>query len=170
MTLYKLIEIIKEIASKHPNVGSVNEGDIYTINSSPSVKYANVTITQTTHTQDETYDHYGFTLFYTDRLVDDLECNRLQIQSIGKSMLSNIITFICNEFDVECNSITYQPFTQRFTDECAGVYATLTIDVVKDTNCAEEYWNESWVLTNDYQKGFEDGYKKAMEDLRNGEV
>ena len=145
MTLYKLIEIIKEIALKHPNIGSVNEGDIYTINSSPSVKYANITITQNQHTQDETYDHYGLTIFYTDRLVDDMETNRLQIQSVGKSMLSNIITFICEEFDIECDTITYQPFTQRFTDECAGIYASLTVDIVKETVCAEEYWNESWV-------------------------
>lgn len=144
MTLYKLIEIIKNISLKHPNVGSVNEGDIYTINSSPSVKYANVTITQNSHSQDSTYDHYGLTLFYTDRLVDDMESNRLQIQSTGKQMLSNIINYICDEFDVECENISFQPFTQRFTDECAGVYATITVDVIKETLCAEEYWNESW--------------------------
>lgn len=144
MTLYKLIEIIKNISLKHPNVGSVNEGDIYTINSSPSVKYANVTITQNSHSQDSTYDHYGLTLFYTDRLVDDMESNRLQIQSTGKQMLSNIINYICDEFDVECENISFQPFTQRFTDECAGVYATITVDVIKETLCAEEYWDESW--------------------------
>lgn len=144
MTLYKLIEIIKNISLKHPNVGSVNEGDIYTINSSPSVKYANVTITQNSHSQDSTYDHYGLTLFYTDRLVDDMESNRLQIQSTGKQMLSNIINYICDEFDVECDNISFQPFTQRFTDECAGVYATITVDVIKETLCAEEYWDESW--------------------------
>lgn len=144
MTLYKLIEIIKNISLKHPNVGSVNEGDIYTINSSPSVKYANVTITQNSHSQDSTYDHYGLTLFYTDRLVDDMESNRLQIQSTGKQMLSNIINYICDEFDIECDNISFQPFTQRFTDECAGVYATITVDVIKETLCAEEYWDESW--------------------------
>ena len=101
MTLYKLVQIIKEISFLQPNVGSVNEGNIYDINANPSVKYANITLTQGTHTQDEIYDHYNFTIFYTDRLMDNLETNRLQIQSIGKSVLSNIITTLTNNYDIE---------------------------------------------------------------------
>ena len=170
MTLYKVCEIIKDIALKHPNVGSVNEGNVYDINSSPSVKYANITITQNQHTQDEMFDHYGFTLFYVDRLTDNLDSNRLEIQSCGKSVLSNIITFICEEFGIECNTITFQPFFERFTDECAGVYCTITLDIVKDAYCAERYWDETWTAPNDYQKGFNDGYKKAMEELGNGSI
>jgi hypothetical protein len=83
-------------------------------------------------------------VFYVDRLTVDLEENRVQIQSIGKSMLGNIITAFCNEFEAECENISYQPFTQRFADETAGVYCTITIDTVKDVYCAERYWDESW--------------------------
>lgn len=145
MTLGKIIDTLKMIALKHPNVNSAYEGNIYDIlNSKPDNKYASVVITQQSHTTDETYDHYGFVIFYVDRLVDDLEENRVQIQSIGKSMLGNIITAFCNEFDAECDNILYQPFTQRFTDETAGVYCTITIDTVKDGYCAERYWDESW--------------------------
>lgn len=145
MTLGKIIDTLKMIALKHPNVNSAYEGNIYDIlNSKPDNKYASVVITQQSHTTDETYDHYGFVIFYVDRLVDDLEENRVQIQSIGKSMLGNIITAFCNEFDAECDNISYQPFTQRFTDETAGVYCTITIDTVKDGYCAERYWDESW--------------------------
>lgn len=146
MTLAKLIDTLKMLALKHPNINSAYEGNIYDIlNANPENKYASVILTQQSHTTDTTYDHYGFVIFYVDRLVDDLEENRIQIQSIGKSMLSNIITAFCDNFDAECNNISFQPFTQRFADMTAGVYCTITIDIVKDAFCAEEYWNESWV-------------------------
>ena len=145
MTLAKIIDTLKMIALKHPNVNSAYEGNIYDIlNAKTDNRYASVVITQQSHTTDEIYDHYGFVIFYVDRLIDDLEENRVQIQSIGKSMLGNIITAFCNEFEAECENISYQPFTQRFADETAGVYCTITIDTVKDVYCAERYWDESW--------------------------
>lgn len=145
MTLYAIIEKLKMLALKHPNVNSAYEGNIYDImNANPEQKYASVVLTQQSHTQDDTYDHYGFNLFYVDRLVDDMEDNRVQIQSTGKSMLSNIIKAFCEEFDAECETINYQTFTERFADECAGVYCTITIDMVKDIYCTEKYWDESW--------------------------
>ena len=146
MTLATIIETLKMIALKHPNVNSAYEGNIYEIlNAKPDNKYASVVITQQSHTTDEVYDHYGFVIFYVDRLVDDMEDNRVQIQSCGKSMLGNIITFFCEEFDAECENISFQPFTQRFVDETAGIYSTITIDVPKDVICPEEYWKEDWV-------------------------
>lgn len=154
------------LSLKHPNINSAYEGNIYDIlNTNPQQKYASVVITQQSHTEDDTYSHYNFVIFYVDRLVDNLEENRLQIQSLGKSMLSNIVKGFCEEFDAECENINFQPFTERFSDECAGCYATLTIDMVKDVFCAEQYWEETWIAPNEYQKGFEDGYKKAKEDL-----
>ena len=146
MTLATIIETLKMIALKHPNVNSAYEGNIYEIlNANPNNKYASVVITQQSHTTDEVYDHYGFVIFYVDRLVDDMEENRVQIQSCGKSMLGNIITFFCEEFEAECDNITYQPFTQKFVDMTCGVYCTITIDTVKDIICPEEYWKEDWV-------------------------
>ena len=145
MTLYETIDLLKKIALKHPNIGSASEGNIYEyMNANPSVKYGVFFITQGTHSQDEMFNHFEFTLFYVDRLVDDMEENRLQIQSIGKEILSNILTFFCEEFEAECDNITYQPFTQKFVDMTAGIYSTITIDVPKDVICPEEYWNEDW--------------------------
>ena len=146
MTLYETIDLLKKIALKHPNIGSASEGNIYEyMNANPSVKYGVFFITQGTHSQDEMFNHFEFTLFYVDRLVDDMEENRLQIQSIGKEILSNILTFFCEEFEAECENISFQPFTQRFVDETAGIYSTITIDVPKDIICPEEYWKEDWV-------------------------
>lgn len=139
MTLYTLVNTIKEIALKQPNVGSANEGNVYEINSNPSVQYANVTITQDSHTQDEMYDHYGFTIFYIDRLVDNMEANRLQIQSIGKEVLSNIITILEETYDVEHQEVRFQPFTQKFVDETAGIYVSVTFDTIREIICGEDY-------------------------------
>ena len=145
MTLYETIDLLKKIALKHPNIGSASEGNIYEyMNANPSVKYGVFFITQGTHSQDEMFNHFEFTLFYVDRLVDNMEENRLQIQSIGKEILSNILTFFCEEFDAECENISFQPFTQKFVDETCGIYSTITIDVPKDVICPEEYWNEDW--------------------------
>lgn len=168
MTLKQIIETIKNLSLAHPNVNSVYEGNVYEcLNANPSNKYASVVVTQTTHTQDDVFDHYGFVIFYVDRLVDDLEENRLQIQSIGKTMLSNIVDAFCYEFDAEHNDITFHPFTQKFVDETAGVYIDIVIDTPKDAVCPEFYWNDKWTIKDEYKRGFEDGYKKAMEDLRN---
>ena len=146
MTLYETIDLLKKIALKHPNIGSASEGNIYEyMNANPSVKYGVFFITQGTHSQDEMFNHFEFTLFYVDRLVDDMEENRLQIQSIGKEILSNILTFFCEEFDAECENISFQPFTQKFVNMTAGIYSTITIDVPKDVICPEEYWKEDWV-------------------------
>lgn len=145
MTLYTVIETIKMLALKHPNINSAYEGNIYDImNANPGQKYASVVLTQQQHTQDDIYEHYNFNIFYVDRLVGNMEDNRLQIQSTGKNMLSNIIKAFCEEFDAECDTINFHTFTERFADECAGAYCTITIDMVKEINCDEKYWDESW--------------------------
>jgi surface protein len=145
MTLYNVVEKLKLLALKHPNVNSAYEGNIYDyMNANPQLKYATVVLTQQSHTQEEMYEHYNFNIFYVDRLSDNLEDNRLSIQSSGKSLLSNIIKAFCDEFDAEYERINFQPFTEKFADECAGVYATLSITMLKDIYCTEKYWDESW--------------------------
>lgn len=145
MTLYKVIETIKMLSLKHPNVNSAHEGSVYEImNANPQQKYASVVLTQDTHTEDEVFDNYNFNIFYVDRLFSDIETNRLDIQSTAKNVLSNIIRAFCEEFDAECNSINYHTFTERFADECAGAYAAITISIPKDIYCTEKYWDGNW--------------------------
>lgn len=155
MTLYKLIDLFKQFSLKHPNINHFEEGSVYEIMNNGNAKYATVVLTQTSHSQDDNYNHYGFNLFYIDRL-NDKELNRVQIQSTGKEMLSNIINFICDEFDLEHQTINFQPFTEKFVDYCAGIYCTITIDTMKEYDCAEEYWNEDYVapivaIRNEYK-------------------
>lgn len=141
MTLYQITKAIETIALTHPNIRTATDGSIYTImNANPSVKYGTFIVTQNQHRQTEMFDVYGLTLFYVDRLVDNREDNRLQIQSIGKQVLGNIIQAFCETYDVDFPLVVrYTPFTEKFKDECAGMYAQIEIEVVKDNNCAETF-------------------------------
>ena len=152
MTLLQIVDNLERIALSQPNVRTAGEGNIYDkMNTNPSVKYGVFFITQNTHIEYEESDRYGLTLFYVDRLEDDMESNRLRIQSHGKQVLGNIITMFCNEFDIDFPEITYTPFTEKFVDMTAGVYANIIIDIYKDTLCEDgksPVWEKVGVLQN----------------------
>lgn len=132
MTLIQLIELIKTVSLSKPNINFFGEGDIYTLNSNPSVNYSLVFVTQGTHTLAEDTSSFNLNIFYVDRLEDDFD-NRLLIQSNGIEALKNIINTLINEYDVVIDGdIRFTSFNQRFTDNCAGVFCNLTI--ITDSN------------------------------------
>lgn len=144
MTLYEIIDTLKKIALTQPNVRTATDGDIYErMNGNPSVRYGVFHVVQTTHTEDEQFDNYGFNLFIIDRLEDD-GANRISAQSTAKQLLSNIIGTFCETFDADHNDIVYQPFTQKFKDNTCGVWASVTMQVIKDYSCAESYGDGAW--------------------------
>lgn len=128
MNLYELIKGLEKIALTQPNIRTAKDGSITDImNNNPEIEYGVFVVTQNTHRSTENTDEYGLTLFYVDRLVDDLESNRLSIQSIGKEQLENIVKLFCELYEVDMPDVQYVPFTQRFVDECAGVYAQMSL-------------------------------------------
>ena len=140
MTLLEIIDLIKSTALNQPNVNSAVEGDLYDyMNANPDISYSVVFLTQQTHRETEGFFHYNFYIFYVDRLQSDLESNRALIQSGGIRVLSNIIRTVCDSIDMEVPDVTYVPYSQRFSDECAGVYASVEFTVPIDDICAEEY-------------------------------
>lgn len=138
-TLRQVIGAMKKVALKQPIVNECYEGSVYDINAKPTTKYANVIITQQQHSETDTLWIFNFYVFYVDRLVDDLETNRLQVQSIGTQVLSNIFTTLEEEYDWVITNRNYTSFEQRFSDLCAGSYASIRVEVVKDSLCAETY-------------------------------
>lgn len=140
MTLYQVTKALESIALTHPNIRTAKDGNIYTImNANPSVTYGVFVVTQNRHRQTETFDYYGLTLFYVDRLVDNREDNRLQIQSLAKQLLGNIIATFCETYDIDFPMITYQPFTEKFKDETAGQYAQFEFEIPRDIICSETF-------------------------------
>lgn len=137
MTLYQVITTLQDIATTQPNVRTATNGDIYEVmNGNPSVKYGVFHITQNNHQTFPDYDIYSLSLFYLDRNEDD-DANTLQIQSIGKEVIDNIVKIFCEGFDADFPTITFTPFTQRFDDDTAGVFANIQLEVYKDWNCAD---------------------------------
>jgi len=140
MTLFDLIHTIKHIALSQPNVRTFAEGNIYEImNANPSIEYDCVVATQGTHSTSGDFNNFTLNIFYVSRLVDDMEDNRLQIQSIGIEVLNNILKVLEELYDVEYNNLTFDTFTQKFANECSGVYCTVTLITEKELYCPEEY-------------------------------
>lgn len=139
MTLKNVVDIIEYVSMSQPNIRQFAEGSVYDINSNPSNKYANIVLTQREHTETEQTYIFNFVIFYVDRLVDNLDSNKLQIQSTGISVLSNIFRTLESQYDFEVLDKVYTPWTQRFIDECCGVFANVKIIVYKDMVCEELY-------------------------------
>ena len=140
MTLLQVINELKAIGMRQPTVRTAGEGSIYTfMNGNGKQRYCVFFITQTTHRQDDTFDYYGFNLFYVDRLDSTLEENRVQVQSIAKDVLSNIIKTFCEYFDADVQTLVFHPFTEKFTDLTAGMYVTVEFQIPLDYICLEEF-------------------------------
>lgn len=139
MTLEDIIDKIKAAASGIPNVNTVQEGNIYDLmNGNRQVKYASVIITQSTHRYGDGQIYFSFNIFYVDRLVDDLESNRVDVQSQGIEVLKNIINQVCGEDDIDRTEATIETWTERWNDMCAGAFANVTFQVPSD-DCYEQY-------------------------------
>ena len=138
MTLFDIIRNLQAIAAQEPSVRSVSDGDIYdALNAAVDIKYGVFHITQDTHTTSGDLDQWGLNLFYIDRLLDNGE-NRLSIQSAGITILENVLKRFADTFGAEyMNNIVYTPFTQRFKDNCAGVFCKISISTVMDNLCTE---------------------------------
>ena len=138
MTLFDIIRNLQAIAAQEPSVRSVSDGDIYdALNAAVDIRYGCFHITQDTHTTNGDLDVWGLNLFYIDRLLDNGE-NRLSIQSAGITILENVLKRFADTFGAEyMNNIVYTPFTQRFKDNCAGVFCKISVSTVMDNLCAE---------------------------------
>jgi len=139
MTLKQFIDSIKAIALTQKNVRSAGDGDIYTyLNSNPNLQYGVVFVVQNQHQSTEETDRYSINLFYADRQVNFEGCSNLQIQSIGKEVLENIIKIFCERYDADVyGDIVWQSWRERFADALAGIYAVVTIEITKDTICID---------------------------------
>lgn len=139
MTLFEIIELIKEAALSQPNVRTCYEGSVYDLNADLNIDYDVVVITQDTHRESQGFAYYRFHLFFVTRLMSDLETNRLQGQSGGMRVLSNIIRTVCDSLDIEVPDTNFTTFSEKFSDECCGVYCSVEFEIPIDDICAEEY-------------------------------
>lgn len=138
MTLKETIELLKDIAISKPNIRYANDGNVYDINSIPNIEYGVFYVTQSNTNVYENYVQYNLNIFYIDRLVDGFD-NRLQIQSDGIRTIKNIVnTFVDITDDDVSYPLNFTSFNERFCDDCAGVFTTLSIETDGESNCSYE--------------------------------
>lgn len=139
MNLAQFITYIKETSLRSPLIKQAIDGDVYQINSIEN-QYGIFCITPMSVTTSDNTMTINNTLFYVDRLVEG-ETNMNQIQSDGVTCLKTIIEEITNDEDVDISlagDVTYTIFRHKFTDECAGVFAEVGLNVSND-DCEESY-------------------------------
>ena len=131
--LMTLTRAIEKIGKAMPNVNTVVLSNIYQLNELPDIDYSVFCITQDIHRQDDEYFYFNYVLYYVDRLLND-KSNQLEIQSTGIQFLSNVLNKV-EDLGLIINTdfqTSYQSFTQRFADECAGCYCNVAIQVPID--------------------------------------
>lgn len=136
MNLFQVIRAIEKTAALQPTIGTVVRNDVFRLNASPVVKYGAFAWLQGEHrtSSDGSLMQWSFTFFYVDRLTFD-KGNEVQIQSTGIETLENILHAL-EDLEIFSGDHTFRTFNQRFSDECAGVYCTVTLEAAKDTLCA----------------------------------
>ena len=139
MTLKQTVKELQRIALTQHNVRYAGEGDLYRdLDSNPELKYDVFYLTQNQHQTVEGFDRYSFNMFYISRQENIDGDNSLQVQSIGKEVITNVVRIFCEQYDADVYGTTYwQPFTQQFQDLCSGIYAIITIEIAAST-CIDE--------------------------------
>lgn len=139
MTLLQLIRTIERVAAGQPAVGTIVRNDIFRLNAAPAVRYGAFAWLQGEHRSgDGSLMDYSFTFFYADRLTAD-RANEIEVQSVGVEVLTNIVRQLEDLGVFREGDVTFRTFNQRFADECAGVYCSVTLQVLKDGLCSDAY-------------------------------
>jgi len=138
MTLLETIRAIEDAAARQPSVAMIVENDVFRLNSYADARYGVFAWTQGRHRGNvgEDFLRLSFTLFYIDRLRNDI-ANQVEVQSVGMETLKNILALL-RDRGIEPETYEFQPFNQRFADECAGVYASVVFIVDAGSGCAED--------------------------------
>lgn len=140
MTLLQLIQAIEKAAGGQPAVRSIVRNDVYRLNACPDAHYGVFAWLQGEHRAgvDASLVQYAFTFFYVDRLTAD-KANEIEVQSVGMQVLQNVAETLKGLDVWPVGDLVFRTFNERFADECAGVYCTLTLEVPRDYTCASLY-------------------------------
>lgn len=136
MNYKNIIKEIENFSIKHNLVNSFVEGDnVYDINSNDNL-YPVIYLTPKPHQLNHPTSVYNFYIYYVDRLLND-RANRINVQNSGIKSLNDIIFKI---IELENTDVTYPVtltvFTEKFSDECAGVFGEISIETYNDnTEC-----------------------------------
>lgn len=135
MTLLETIRVFERVAAAQPSVNCIVRNDVFRLNTLKDARYGVFAWTQGAHEIGYDLQAFVFTFFYVDRLTEDKR-NETEVQSVGVQTIGNILRTLADA-GMYSGDWTAQTFNQRFADECAGVYASVRLEVPADLTCAE---------------------------------
>lgn len=143
MTLKDFIGLLETSAGHQPAVHTIVRNDIYRLNALPSVKYGVFAWHQIQHRVENDLMFLSFRLVYADRLnlsdgngLAEYGGNEIEIQSVAIRVLANVIRLVRdNGVGIGGGDYTIDTFNQRFSDQCAGAFATVTFSIPVDSMC-----------------------------------
>lgn len=140
MTLNKAVRLIERVAMAQPSVNMIVRNDVFRLNTYADARYGVFAWLQNQHIAQLGSDlmTYQFTFFYVDRLVPD-KSNELEIQGTGIRTINNIVSTLEKYGLYASSDVTFQTFNQRFEDECAGVFASVSFESTKADVCSEQF-------------------------------
>ena len=167
MNYYNFIKQIKNISLSNGLVNETGEGDIYIHLNSGMHKYPCVFLTVQNVTFTNDIVNVNATLFYVDRLLDN-SSNKLEIQSNGITVLSQILDRIAEETVINTVQNVYTPFEEKFADLCAGQFVTFRASFPNDVICSDDEFEVKTITLN--HNGIYDiiGYDKAVVAVEGG--
>lgn len=145
MTLAGVVSILERVAGMQPAVRMCVRNDVFRLNAFPDARYGAFAWLQGQHQRVGDLQRYSFTLFYVDRLTED-KGNEIEVQSTAIEVLTNVIKRL-EDFGVYTSTApTFTAFNQRFADECAGAFCSVTFEAPAEITCPAVF--------GDYNKDF----------------
>lgn len=137
MTLLQVIRAVEVAAMRQPAVRMIVRQDIFRLNGRADAEYGVFGWTQGQHSGSASNDlmSWRFTFFYVDRLTEDGR-NVTEVQSVGIETLRNVLLAL-RGMGLEAETWTFDTFTQRFLDQCAGVFCGVTLTAPVGWTCED---------------------------------
>lgn len=151
MTLLEVIHRLEESATHQPSIKMIVRNDAFRLNGYPNAKYGVFAYVQGNHSVsiDSDLATYSFTLFYIDRKTGTGD-NENEVKSVGISTITNVLERLYGQGIESASQVTFTPFTQRFVDDCTGVFARVDLVVPRSYVCEENYPDFNEDYNNDF--------------------
>lgn len=137
MNIREFSNAVGLIALNYPTVQEYSEGDIYNFLNTGEHKYPCIFLTIESVEEGELNSQtLSGSLFYVDRLLND-SSNRLMVQTAAISTLKILTGKINDNISGEMEVVSYQPFTEKFADWCAGAFCEFSFTYITGSECGE---------------------------------
>lgn len=166
MNIREFSNAVGLIALNYPTVQEYSEGDIYNYLNTGEHKYPCIFLTIESVEEGELNSQtLTGSLFYVDRLLND-SSNRLMVQTAAISTLKILTGKINDNISGEMEVVSYQPFTEKFADWCAGAFCEFSFTYITGSDCGE--YDE--LALNVRKNGVYDvlGYEKIVVSVPSG--